>query len=458
MNVDVATGEMGEGMTHLPEKAYTKSRTTISLNQHALIVLPSEGMKIIFLKPDGIISLGKFGSFRVNSIIGFPFGTSFEIIEDLNVRRIKSISSDTEDANFSNDNDEITADDLTSAFSQSSESNQNIINIGSKIQKLSAAEVEDLKKAGATGDVGQKIIQKMIAGHEGFDKKTVYSQLKYLKRKQQKFHRRFRIEYLGSSQLLQYYAEKNPRKVLDLSEESLGLILNYANVRKGGKYLLADETGGLLLYAILERIGEEGLVVSIHENEHPNHIELRYSDYTEDYKSKVIKSINWLQFLEPENEKISWLDEPEEVVNEMRINKREQYNRRKSKAKSINDVIDLVLQGNFDGFISVSTLYMPTLLPHIVPKIGGSRPIVVYDQFKEPLVELQHSLENDKRVLAPTILESKVRPYQTISGRLHPIMSMRGYGGYIMWGTRVFPKDSGITAVGRGMSKSRTKE
>ena len=31
------------------------------------------------------------------------------------------------------------------------------------------------------------IIEKMIAGHEGFDKKTIFSQQKYLKRKQQKF-------------------------------------------------------------------------------------------------------------------------------------------------------------------------------------------------------------------------------------------------------------------------------
>ena len=98
------------------------------------------------------------------------------------------------------------------------------------------------------------IIEKMIAGHEGFDKKTIFSQQKYLKRKQQKFLRRFTVDYLGGSELLQYYIEKDLNRVLDLSVETLGLMLTYSNVRPGGKYLIIDETGGVLTYAMMERM------------------------------------------------------------------------------------------------------------------------------------------------------------------------------------------------------------
>ena len=57
-----------------------------------------------------------------------------------------------------------------------------------------------------------------------------------------------------------------------------------------------------------------------------------------------------------------------------------------------------------------------------------------YNQFKESLLEVQQALSGDKRVLAPSIYETRVRPYQTIPGRMHPVMTNRGGGGYILWG------------------------
>lgn len=436
-----------------------KNKNIISANQHALVRLPSEGLKIVELRPDGVISLGKFGSFAVNEILGYPFGQTFEIVEGLKVKPIKSMTMQP-DKTLAEDNDdgELTKDELTKMFSNSAENNQNIINIGSKIQKLTSEDVNKLKESGATSDIGQKIIEQMIASHEGFDKKTLFSQQKYLKRKQQKFLRRFTIDYLGSSQLLQYYIEKDTQRVLDMSEETLGLLLNYANVRPGGKYLLIDETGGIILYAMMERMNGQGTIVSAHDNEHPNHIALRYSDYPEELQNRMVKSINWLQFLEPENERIDFETATEEEISEMKGAKQAQYFRREQRAKNINSVIDMVVEGNFDGFISVSTLNMPTLLPEILPTIGGSRPIVIYSQFKEVLLETQHYMSTDKRILAPSILETRVRPYQTIPGRMHPVMCMRGFGGYVLWGSRVFPKESGITAVGRGLTKPKKEK
>ncbi|KAK7686941.1 tRNA (adenine(58)-N(1))-methyltransferase non-catalytic subunit trm6 [Cerrena zonata] len=328
---------------------------------------------------------------------------------------------------------EINKDTLTQLFTNSAENNQNIINIGSKIQKLTSEEIDKIKKSGASSDAGQKIIEQIIAGHGGFDKKTIYSQQKYLKRKQQKFLKRFSVEYLGGSQLLEYSILRDLQKVLDMSEESMALLMTYGNVRPGGNYLLIDETGGVLLYAMMERMQGQGTITIIHENEHPNIIALRYSDYPIELQERMVKTINWLQVVEPENEKIIWEDLPVEEVDSMKSNKKKVYQR-----------------GNFDALISVSSLDMTGVLPYLIPKIGGSRPIVLYNQFKEVLLDIQHYLSNDKRVLAPSIYESRVRPYQTIPGRLHPMMTSRGYGGYVLWGTKVIPVEGGLTAVGRG--------
>lgn len=430
---------------------FKKSETTVQSGQHVLIRLPSEGLKIVHLQDTGIIGLGKFGSFEVSNILGYPLGTSFEIIEDHKVKPIKSIST----LDLTDSDETVQRQELTKMFSDSAENNQNIINIGSKIQKLSKDDIDELKKLGASSNVGQMIIEKMIAGHEGFDKKTIFSQQKYLKRKQQKFLRRFTVDYLGGSELLQYYIEKDLNRVLDLSVETLGLMLTYSNVRPGGKYLIIDETGGVLTYAMMERMNCEGTIVSIHENEHANLIALRYSDYGNELETKTVKSVNWLQFIDPQSERIDWTDLPDEEVK--KIKNKSQYKKRRDRALQINEVIQLVEEGNFDAFISVSTLNMSEVLEYVLPKIGGSRPIVVYNQFKESLLEVQQALSGDKRVLAPSIYETRVRPYQTIPGRMHPVMTNRGGGGYILWGTRVIPHDA-ITAVGKGFAKRKRVE
>ncbi|RCK58995.1 tRNA (adenine(58)-N(1))-methyltransferase non-catalytic subunit TRM6 [Candida viswanathii] len=428
--------------------SFKKSKTTIQSGQHVLIRLPSQGLKIVHLQDSGVVGLGKFGQFEVANILGYPLGTSFEILEDHQVKPIKSISTlDLQDSDESTQRQE-----LTKIFSNSAENNQNIIDIGGKIQKLSKEDIDELKKLGAGSSIGQLIIEKIIAGHEGFDKKTIFSQQKYLKRKQQKFLRRFTVDYLGGSELLEFYIERDLSRVLDLSVETLGLMLTYANVRPGGRYLVIDETGGVLTYAMMERMNCEGTIVSIHENEHPNLIALKHADYGEEIESRVIKNINWLQFLEPETERIDWKDLAE---NELKsVKNKPQYYRRRERAQQINGVIDMVENGNFDALITVTTLNIPGIIDSLLPKVGGSRPVVIYNQYKEILLEIQQQLVNDKRVLAPSIFETRVRPYQTIPGRMHPVMSNRGGGGYVLWGTRVIPHHE-ITAVGKGFLKRR---
>ncbi|CCE86449.1 Piso0_004939 [Millerozyma farinosa CBS 7064] len=436
-----------------------KNTSIITPNQHALIRLPSEGMKVVELKPDQIINLGKFGSFKVNEILGYSYGQAFEILDDYMVRPIKSLMEDQvqpmENESTQEEEGQFTRKDIATILSESSENNQFIIDVGSQIQKLSSDDIDKLKNSGVSSDVGQQIIDKIIEGHAGFDKKTLFSQQKYLKRKQAKFFRRFSVDYLGGSQLLEYFLEKDNQRVFDMTTESLGLLFSYANVKPGGKYLLIDETGGVILYALMERMNGEGSIVSIHENEHPNHILLRNSDYTDEMIDRMVKPINWLQFVETNAEKINWKDEPEDVIENMKATRKAQYYRQKKRAQDINHVIDLVSEGNFDAFISVSKLHMPSVLPYILPKVGGSRPIAIYSEYKERLLETQHFLSVDRRILAPSIYESKVRHYQTIPGRMHPVMSSRGLDGYVLTGTRVYPKQEGITAVGRGISKKR---
>ncbi len=458
------------------ESTFIQRPTVIQFGLHCLIRLPSNGLKIAEIKEGSSVNLGKFGVFDLEGIVGYPFGQTFEVLDGRKVRPVRSTTYGNVDTSEPVEEAEETPEPEESENStpvpetlsekidylkrldiKSSETNRELVDIGNATQGLSMEEIETLKKTSKGANVGEAIIDKLIKSHVNFNMKTKHSQEKYLKRKQQKFLRRFTVEYLGSSQLLQYYLEKDSSKVLDMSEETLGLLLSLGNIQSGGRYLVIDETGGVVVSGLLERMRGSGEVVLVHENEHANLSALEHSNIPQNVQHKMIKTLNLLQFFEPETEKVEWNDLSEEELKEMKSNKKAHYHRRRQNAIDTNAAIENATRGKFDGLIVASTLFPPTLLNRLVEKVGGSRPMVVYSQFKELLVDTQLGFMNDLRILAPTIHESKARPYQTIPGRLHPMMSMRGGGGYLLSALRVFPIEQGVTAVGRGLSKKKQK-
>lgn len=458
------------------ESTFIQRPTVIQFGLHCLIRLPSNGLKIAEIKEGSSVNLGKFGVFDLEGIVGYPFGQTFEVLDGRKVRPVRSTTYGNVDTSEPVEEAEETPepeesenatpvpetlsekiDYLKRLDIKSSETNRELVDIGNATQGLSMEEIETLKKTSKGANVGEAIIDNLIKSHVNFNMKTKHSQEKYLKRKQQKFLRRFTVEYLGSSQLLQYYLEKDSSKVLDMSEETLGLLLSLGNIQSGGRYLVIDETGGVVVSGLLERMRGSGEIVLVHENEHANLSALEHSNIPQNVQHKMIKTLNLLQFFEPETEKVEWNDLSEEELKEMKSNKKAHYHRRRQNAIDTNAAIENATRGKFDGLIVASTLFPPTLLNRLVEKVGGSRPMVVYSQFKELLVDTQLGFMNDLRILAPTIHESKARPYQTIPGRLHPMMSMRGGGGYLLSALRVFPIEQGVTAVGRGLSKKKQK-
>lgn len=444
---------------HFSFLAVMDTQKWLSFDQHVILRLPSNNFKIVELKEDGSISLGKFGAFYVNDIIGYPLGTSFEIYYDGTYEpdeknknrtpigkvrvmnsRAATVSSDIEHTP--------TPVSLELSNVISSATNKDLVNMGNDIQGMSMEEIESLKKQSATGE---QIIAKMIESHGSFHKKTVYSQEKYLKRKKQKFGKFFTAEYLSGSSMLQFLLEKGDvQRAMDMSQESVGMLLNLANIRSNGKYLCMDETGGLLVYFLLERMfggqnenqEQTGYLVVLHENEHPNLDLLKFSNYSEAFIRKHVKTISLLDFFEPPtSEEVEGSFKPlnKVEITSLRSGKKNAYYRRLKWYNTQLETIQLSKNIEYDALVIASTLHLPTLVPKLGLKIHGSRPIVCYSQFKETLLELTHELYQDLNFLAPSILETRCRPFQSIRGKLHPVMTMRGGGGYLMWCHRVIP-------------------
>ncbi|KAH3664222.1 hypothetical protein OGAPHI_004573 [Ogataea philodendri] len=428
----------------------TRQSKLIAPNDHGLVTMPSGSMRIVQLRPGGVINLGKFGHFLVDQTFGYAYGQAFEIIEEKKVVPVKDLSTEFEESR------EATPGPVVPDF-KSSANNKDLVDLGQKIQGLTAQDIEKMKKEGEGNAVARQIIEKMIQSHEAFDKKTLFSQEKYLTRKQKKFTRRFQIDYLSSSALVKYYyQEKDPQRVLDLSEETLGLMMSHANIMPGGSYLVLDETGGLLVYAILERMQGQGSVVWLHENDQPNTWILKQSGYSETQLDEMIRPISFLEFFEPESHTGPVFKFTEQEVAEMSQSRKQSYLRRLAKADKLQQTVDMVTRNELDALVSMSTLNPSTLIPRVLERLAGSRPVVAYHQYKEMLIELDHILQKDKRVIMTSIAETKVRRFQTVPGKMHPLMTSRAGGGYVFVGLRVLPAE-GVQAVGRG-KKRKTEE
>lgn len=99
-------------------------------------------------------------------------------------------------------------------------------------------------------------MQKLLSSHSALHQKTPFALQKYTLRKTKKFLRRFTVLPLTVQSLTHYLLEcKEPIKMLDLRDETLALMLSLANVHWGGRWLVVDESGGLVVAAVAERLG-----------------------------------------------------------------------------------------------------------------------------------------------------------------------------------------------------------
>lgn len=75
-----------------------------------------------------------------------------------------------------------------------------------------------------------------------------------------------------------------------LRVDTLAQILNFANVHAEARYLVVDDTQGLLISAVAERMGGYGQIMGIHDGLSPNYDVLRYHNFSK----RVLDSISTL--------------------------------------------------------------------------------------------------------------------------------------------------------------------
>ena len=430
--------------------------------------------------------------------------------------------------------------------------NREIIDMNSS-QKLTLEEIEELKKE--SGGAGRDIVAKLLESHSAIDQKTAFSLAKYTLRKRKKYMKRFTVLPLDVGMLANYLMEeRDAQKTMELRDEHIGLIGCWGNVHHSGnlevaegvkphgRYAVVDETAGLVVAAMAERMGilyphdaeeaEEQPDVSaetttetqdenapktrrirpqqssattntitvMHAYAQPNLSLLKYFGYDSNNPDEShplythLKSVSWMQLLEPNSDPI-YANEPPalpaEELAEMKQSKRTTYYHKRNRWQKVKSVVDESRAGDFDGLVMATLLEPSSVLKTMVPLLAGSAPVVIYSPNVEPLVELMDMYSVSRRtafiekkreleskgeaadlsalyeefvvdptiLLPPTLQSSRVRPWQVLPGRTHPMMTGRGGAeGYIFHGIRVFPSTQTIQAAGNLRHKRRKVE
>ena len=331
-------------------------------------------------------------------------------------------------------------------------------------QIMTMDEIEEMK-ARNTGS-GKELVAKILESHSALDQKTAFALAKYTLRKTKKYLRRFTVLPLDVSNLARWmFMEKEPMKIMELREEILALIGSWSNVHYtpsslvssvsdettslgGGRWLVIDETAGLLVAYMAEKMGilhppeqdgeqmekkvvsnqevkaangqniQEGArpnnsmtylrprktatpatantITLIHAKEQPNLSLLKYFHFDAFNPSAShpleshLKMLSWLQLLAPEDD--AGYTEPElaseEVLQTWKSGKRSNYFRKRRRWERIKFVVDETRAGGFDGLIVASVMNPVSILRHTIPLLRGAAQVVVYSSSVEPLVEL----------------------------------------------------------------------
>ncbi|KAF2726838.1 Gcd10p-domain-containing protein [Polyplosphaeria fusca] len=257
--------------------------SSIRPNSHIALRLPSGILKILEITPNTSINIGKFGVFPANSLLGRPFYFTYEVLDnddDKSKSELRIVSASELHAETLGEHPTPTEsrDDVNEAgvefdiVGEDGEvimrSNRLTIDDPSR-QTLSMEEIEELKKAG-TGS-GKEIIAKIMASHMAIDEKTSFSLAKYTLRKSRKYLKRFTVLPVDVGLLTEHFTEKEAYRIMELRQEHIGLIGSWSNAHcanssrvlfgedgasqiGGGRWLVVDDTGGLVVAALAERM------------------------------------------------------------------------------------------------------------------------------------------------------------------------------------------------------------
>ncbi|CAI5722555.1 unnamed protein product [Hyaloperonospora brassicae] len=322
-------------------------------------------------------------------------------------------------------------------------------------QTLRQTDIGELREKGVSGE---EIILKLVENSSTWENKTEFSKQKYLKKKQQKYMPRVRFLRCTAESLCRTYRLKNPAKICNLREDSLGQILVYGNIFAGAQVLVVDTCMGLVTGAIAERQGGSGRIICPYEGQQPAADILRRFNFDK----LTLESVHYIPFkqvqllgmseedvLEPTKIARDGLspEERERLSAERAKNFTAEQQKRYADKKARREETKICRQKpstirqwareKSDSLVIAADYDPEAILMALLPYLGRSKPFVVYSEFLEPLTRTFARLQNMESIIDLQLNETWTRENQVLPGRTHPEMSMSACSGYLLWGIKI---------------------
>jgi len=195
-----------------------------------------------------------------------------------------------------------------------------------------------------------------------------------------------------------------------------------------------EETGGLIVGSVAERLGGLGFIYSVFEGQQPN----RSVERLFNFEKKLSDTIKYVPL--------------DEFVQQVTLNSTGTSNA----AELLQHVTE---SGGVDALIIVTRgsqtplKYLLALYPFLAP----SAQFCVYSQFIESLAACHTSLKTEYAGVNLKLSETWLREYQVLPMRTHPTMQMNGNSGFILTGTKV-TSDFGKGYIHQLLDKTTNKQ
>ncbi|KAM4903125.1 tRNA (adenine(58)-N(1))-methyltransferase non-catalytic subunit TRM6 [Sylvia borin] len=397
--------------------------------------------------------------FYLDNAIGHVYGTTFEVTSGGNLQPKQEVEETTTEAK------------------EAGTDNRNIVDDG-KSQKLTHDDIKALKDKGIKG---QEIVQQLIENSTTFRDKTEFAQDKYIKKKKKKYEAIITIVKPSTRILSTMYYAREPGKINHLRYDTLAQMLTLGNIHAGNKMIVMETCAGLVLGAVMERMGGYGSIIQMYPGGGPVRAATScfgfpkaFFDNLHEFPLSQVQSLlcgtlraepeesallqeesNGLseekqQETEEAPMEISPAEEQDAVdiaagdveckenkEKENKENVREKQIKQWERRKKLKEAAALLREKNADGLIVASKFHPTPLLLSLLEFVAPSRPFVVYCQYKEPLLECYTKLRERGGVINLKLSESWLRNYQVLPDRSHPKLTMSGGGGYLLSGITV---------------------
>ncbi|XP_042550660.1 tRNA (adenine(58)-N(1))-methyltransferase non-catalytic subunit TRM6 isoform X1 [Dipodomys spectabilis] len=408
--------------------------------------------------------------FYLDNVIGHSYGSTFEVTSGGSLqlkKRKEEPASDTKEAGTDN---------------------RNIIDDG-KSQKLTQDDIKALKDQGIKGE---EIVQQLIENSTTFRDKTEFAQDKYIKKKKKKYEAIITILKPSTRILSIMYYAREPGKINHMRYDTLAQMLTLGNIRAGNKMIVMETCSGLVLGAMMERMGGFGSIIQLYPGDGPVRVATTCFGFPKSFFSglyefplnKVESLLNGTfsaEMLSSEPKDSASLEESNGAVEEKQASEQdnddsiaeapesnnpeepevmeivsqdpqhkepkekgskkdymqEKQRRQEEQRKRHLEAAALLRERNADGLIVASRFHPTPLLLSLLDFVAPSRPFVVYCQYKEPLLECYTKLRERGGVINLRLSETWLRNYQVLPDRSHPKLLMSGGGGYLLSGFTV---------------------